>query len=48
MKLASLFLVVLGTLLCLEGKAQQLSFKTEYLGNSGYYFLPPGEKQEKK
>ncbi|MBB4046405.1 hypothetical protein GGR06_004239 [Bacteroides reticulotermitis] len=48
MKLASLFLVVLGTLLCLEGKAQQLSFKTEYLGNSGYYFLPPGEKPREK
>ncbi|GAB6122528.1 hypothetical protein AGMMS50239_01180 [Bacteroidia bacterium] len=48
MKLASLFLVVLGTLLCLEGKAQQLSFKTEYLGNSGYYFLPPGEKPKEK
>lgn len=48
MKLASLFLVVLGTLLCLEGNAQQISFKAEYLGNSGYYFLPPGEKPREK
>jgi hypothetical protein len=31
-----------------EGKAQQVSFKTEYLGNSGYYFLPPGEKPREK
>ena len=44
MKLVSFFLAVLGTLVCLEGKAQQLTFKTEYLGSSGYYFLPPGEK----
>lgn len=48
MKLISLFLVALGTLLCLEGKAQQISFKTEYLGTSGYYFLPPGEKPKEK
>ena len=44
----SVFLAALGTLLCIEGKAQQLSFKTEYLGNSGYYFLPPGEKPKEK
>ncbi|MDR2039015.1 MAG: DUF6268 family outer membrane beta-barrel protein [Bacteroidales bacterium] len=25
-----------------------MSFKTEYLGNSGYYFLPPGEKPREK
>jgi hypothetical protein len=31
-----------------EVKAQQVSFKTEYLGNSGYYFLPPGEKPREK
>ena len=48
MKLISLFLAVLGTLLCMEGKAQQLSFKTEYLGSSGYYFLPPGDKPREK
>ncbi len=48
MKLVSLFLAALGTLLCVEGKAQQLTFKTEYLGSSGYYFLPPGEKPREK
>lgn len=48
MKLVSFFLAVLGTLVCLEGKAQQLTFKTEYLGSSGYYFLPPGEKPKEK
>jgi hypothetical protein len=48
MKLMSLFLAALGALLCIEGKAQQLSFKTEYLGSSGYYFLPPGEKPKEK
>jgi hypothetical protein len=48
MKLISLFLAVLGTLLCLEGKAQQVSFKTEYLGSSGYYFLPPGDKPRER
>jgi hypothetical protein len=48
MKSVTLFLTVLGILLCVEGKAQQVSFKTEYLGNSGYYFLPPGEKPREK
>ncbi|WP_335964548.1 DUF6268 family outer membrane beta-barrel protein [Galbibacter sp. PAP.153] len=27
----------------MKGKAQEISFKTEYIGNSGYYYLPPGE-----
>ncbi|MFC6101363.1 DUF6268 family outer membrane beta-barrel protein [Olivibacter domesticus] len=35
-------------LLYLEGKAQQISFRTEYIGNSGYYYLPPGEKPREK
>lgn len=48
MKLVSLFLAALGTLLCTEGKAQQVSFKTEYLGYSGYYFLPNGDKPREK
>lgn len=38
----------LATLLALEGKAQEVFFKTEYLGNSGYYYLPPGEKPREK
>ncbi len=43
-----LFLVTWATLLTLEGKAQEVFFKTEYLGNSGYYFLPPGEHPREK
>jgi len=35
-------------LLGLGARAQQLSFKTEYIGNSGYYYLPPGEKPREK
>lgn len=35
-------------LLCLEAKAQQVSLRTEYIGNSGYYYLPPGEKPREK
>ncbi|MBE8720922.1 DUF6268 family outer membrane beta-barrel protein [Sphingobacterium pedocola] len=48
MKLISLFLTALVTLPCLEVEAQQVSFKTEYIGNSGYYYLPPGEKPREK
>lgn len=48
MKLISLFLAALGALLCLEGKAQQVSFKTEYIGNSGYWLLPNGDKPKEK
>lgn len=44
----SLFLATLGTLLYMEGKAQQISFKTEYIGSSGYYFLPSGDKPREK
>ncbi|NQD71112.1 histidine kinase [Sphingobacterium shayense] len=35
-------------LLYIDGQAQQVSFKTEYIGNSGYYYLPPGEKPREK
>lgn len=48
MKSTTLFLATLATLLTLEGKAQEVSFKTEYIGNSGYYYLPPGEKPREK
>lgn len=48
MKLKSYLLTTLVTLLYLQGKAQEVSFKTEYLGNSGYYYLPPGEKPRVK
>ena len=48
MKFISFCLTTLAMLLYLEGKAQQISFKTEYIGNSGYYYLPPGEKPREK
>lgn len=48
MKLRSLLLATLTTLLFLEINAQEVSFKTEYIGNSGYYYLPPGEKPKEK
>lgn len=48
MKSTTLFLAILATLLTLEGKAQEVSFKTEYIGNSGYYYLPLGEKPREK
>lgn len=41
-------LAALISLLCLESIAQQITFKTEYLGSSGYYYLPPGEKPKEK
>src|SRR5690606_32280650 len=43
-----LFLATWATLLTVEGKAQEVFFETEYLGNSGYYFLPPGEQPREK
>ena len=48
MKLKSLILIALVASLYLEGEAQEVSFKTEYLGNSGYYYLPPSEKPREK
>ncbi len=48
MKLIPLFLAALSIFLCMAGKAQEVSFKTEYIGNSGYYYLPPGEKPREK
>ncbi|WP_353719838.1 DUF6268 family outer membrane beta-barrel protein [Dyadobacter sp. 676] len=48
MKSASLFAAMLGSLFCLEANAQQVSFKTEFIGNSGYWFLPNGDKPKEK
>ncbi|HWV72734.1 MAG TPA: DUF6268 family outer membrane beta-barrel protein [Pseudosphingobacterium sp.] len=48
MKFITFGLTTLVMLLYLEGKAQQISFRTEYIGNSGYYYLPPGEKPREK
>jgi len=47
MKLKLLF-VAFSILLCVEGKTQEITFKTEYLGSSGYYYLPPGEKPSER
>lgn len=47
MKSASLFLAA-ATLLFMEGNAQEISLRTEYIGSSGYYYLPPGEKPKEK
>jgi len=47
-KSISLFIAILGMLTGLESKAQQVYFRTEYIGNSGYYYLPPGEKPREK
>ncbi|MBK1439267.1 histidine kinase [Parapedobacter sp. ISTM3] len=48
MKSISLYLAALLMLLCLESKAQQVSFRMEYIGSSDYYYLPPGEKPREK
>lgn len=48
MKLIPLFLAALGTLAGLEAKSQQASFKTEFIGKSGYWFLPNGDKPKEK
>jgi hypothetical protein len=47
-KLTLLFLATLVALLCLEAKAQEVSFRTEYIGNSGYFYQPPGEKPRER
>lgn len=44
-------LIMLANLTLLIGvkvQAQELSLRTEYIGNSGYYYLPPGEKPKEK
>ncbi|MDR2680099.1 MAG: DUF6268 family outer membrane beta-barrel protein [Tannerella sp.] len=47
MKLISICLVTAGILFCVEGSAQ-ISFKTEYIGNSGYRYLPSGDGPSEK
>jgi len=47
MKLKLLF-AAFTILLCIEGKTQEITFKSEYLGSSGYYYLPPGEKPSER
>src|SRR5690606_21428070 len=44
-------LIMLANLTLLIGvkvQAQELSLRTEYIGNSSYYYLPPGEKPKEK
>ena len=48
MNLKLIILTTLVTLLYLQGNAQEVTFKTEYFGKSGYYYLPPGEKPKEK
>jgi hypothetical protein len=48
MKSVSLFALAMGFLLYLEANAQQVTFKTEFIGKSGYWFLPNGDKPKEK
>jgi hypothetical protein len=48
MKPISLFLASTAILLGVEMKAQEVSLKAEYIGSSGYYYLPPGEEPKEK
>lgn len=48
MKLISIIIVVVYIVFTTEVKAQEVSFRTEYIGNSSYYYLPPGEKPKEK
>lgn len=49
MRKTAFFLIAMITLLVgVKAAAQELSIRTEYIGNSGYYYLPPGEKPKEK
>lgn len=48
MKSLAYILLMLGTLLFLKGKAQEITLRTEYIGKSGYYYLPAGEEPRQK
>jgi hypothetical protein len=47
-KLTFLFLATLLALLCPQAKAQEVSFRTEYIGKSGYFYSPPGDRPSQK
>ena len=47
MKVLSISLIVAGSLFCMKGNAQ-ISFKTEYFGNSGYYYMSPDKDKSEK
>lgn len=42
-----MILIVGGVFSCMSGRAQ-VSFKTEYIGNSGYWYMPSGDKPSVK
>ena len=49
MKLKSFILAICAPLLfCVKGKAQEITFRTEYIGNSSYYYLPSGDKPKER
>jgi len=48
MKFKPYLIILLLTLFFQQVSAQQVTFKTEYLGKSGYYYLPPGEQPREK
>jgi hypothetical protein len=48
MKQALLVAILLVTLSFRKAEAQQVSFKTEFIGNSGYWFLPNGDKPKER
>jgi hypothetical protein len=47
MRLLSICLLIAGILFCAEGNAQ-VSFKTEYIGKSGYWYMPNGDKPSER
>jgi hypothetical protein len=47
MKSVSICLIAAGILFCMEGNAQ-ISFKTEYIGNSAYMYAPSGDESSVK
>src|SRR5690606_11560220 len=48
MTLKPFILIPLMALIFQQAFAQEVTFKTEYLGKSGYYYLPPGEQPREK
>ncbi|MCE6991814.1 DUF6268 family outer membrane beta-barrel protein [Dyadobacter sp. CY323] len=48
MKRALLVATLLVALLSKKAEAQQATFKTEFIGNSGYWFLPNGDKPKER
>ncbi|MDR1201588.1 MAG: DUF6268 family outer membrane beta-barrel protein [Tannerellaceae bacterium] len=47
MRLLSICLLIAGIFFCAEGNAQ-VSFKSEYIGKSGYWYMPSGDKPSER